>query len=309
MTYGQPSGTTSWNPSLGDLGIDILERVGIDDIQSKHMFSLRRSMNLRLQHWGVKGINLWRVDPTPTFINMVPGQAFYDLPSDVVTVLETYRRTPGGATSAAAVSGFSTVTINWIAHGFSVGSSVPFIDPFTVGGISIGGTYIVASVPGVNSFTITATATATSTETINIPAQPGTAIADTFMTPQTRTDYAMQAAKATLGPPSIYWFQKLIAPRIAVWPTPDASQPYQIQTYLCRQIQDANPAGGETSDLPQRFWYAFVADVAADMALKWAPNRLSVLKAEATQAFREASDDDTERASSYFVPSFPSIGG
>ena len=307
MTYGQPSGTTNWNPSLGDLGLDICERVGLLDIQSKHMFSLRRSMNLRLQHWGVLGINLWRVDKTPYAITMVPGQAVYNLPSDVVSLLDTYRRTPGATTTAVATDASDTVTINWPAHGLSAGSTVPFIDPFDVGGLTIAGIYTVVTAPTTNQFTITAASAATSDETVTINAQAGgPAVADIFMSPQSRTDYASQANKATLGPPSLYWFQKLISPQLAVWPTPDAAQPYQIQTYLCRQIQDADMAGGQTPDLPQRFWYAFVADVAADMAIKWARDRLAALQAEAIRAFREASDDDVERVPTYFMPQFPS---
>jgi hypothetical protein len=261
-------------------------------------------MNLRLQHWGTRGIQLWKVSKTPFAITMIPGQAVYDLPADTVSMLDTYRRTPGGASAAQTALGFTTVTITWPVHGFTAGQTAAFIDPFTVGGLTIGGNQTVASVVSPNQFTITASTPATSAQTVAINAQAQNAVTDVFMTPQSRTDYASQGNKAALGPPSIYWFQKLIAPQIAVWPTPDAAQPYQIQTYLCSQIQDADPAGGQTTDLPQRFWYAFVADVAADMAIKWAPARLSMLKAEALSSFREASDDDTERVSTYAVPQF-----
>lgn len=307
MTYGQSSGSTSWNPLLSDFALDALERCGIYDVQSKHMFSVRRSMNLRLQHWATKGLNLWKIDSTPYAITMVPGQAVYDLPADTVGMLETYRRTPGATTTASTTNTDTTVTISWPAHGFSVGSTVPFIDPFTVGGLTIAGNYVVTSVPDSGTFTFSAGSAATSTETVTINAQPGTAVADVFMAPQSRTDYAAQANKAQLGPPSIYWFMKLRTPQVAVWPTPDTAQLYQLQTYLTRQIQDADPSNGQTADLPQRFWYAFAADLAADLSIKWAPKRFAALKAEATQAWQEAGGDDVERVSTYLVPQFPSV--
>lgn len=309
MTYGQPSGTTSYAPFLSDFAIDALGRCGVFDIMAKHMFSVRRSMNLRLQHWGTLGVNLWTVDQTPTYITMVAGQAFYDLPADTISVLDTYRRTPGSATSATATAGSTSVAIDWPAHGLAAGGTVNFIDPFRVGGVTIGGAYTVVTAPTANSFTVTASGPATSTETVDLPAQAAAAIADVFMTPQSRTDYASQANKAQQGPPTIYWVQKTRTPKLIVWPTPDAAQPYQVQTYLQRQVQDANPAGGEIASLPQRFWFAFVADIAADLALTYAPARYSLLSGVADRAFKEASGDDVERASSHFLPTIPSVCG
>jgi hypothetical protein len=308
MTYGQPSGTTSFVPFLSDFAIDAMGRCGVFDIMSKHMFSVRRSMNYRLQHWGTLGVNLWTVDQIPTAITMIPGQAVYDLPADVITVLDTYRRTPGSITAASTVASSNVVTLDWIANGFSAGTTVSFIVPFSVGGLTIGGNYTVQSVPTADQFTIQALLPATTTAAIIINAPAQNAVADIFMTPQSRTDYASQANKAAQGPPSIYWFQKTTTPKLIVWPTPDSAQPYQIQTYLQHQVQDADPAGGQTASLPQRFWFAFLSDLAADLSITYAPERYEMLSGIAAKAFREASDDDVERASSYFCPNFSGYG-
>lgn len=60
-------------------------------------------------------------------------------------------------------SGSAIVTVDWVAHGFSVGSTVPFIHSTTsVGGVEIQGLYTVLSVPTADSFTISVSSQATS---------------------------------------------------------------------------------------------------------------------------------------------------
>ena len=69
----------------------------------------------------------------------------------------------GAVPTFDTTSGSATVTVTLTAHGRAVGDTVVFSATTTVGGVTIFGSYTVATVPGANSFTITADAQATST--------------------------------------------------------------------------------------------------------------------------------------------------
>ena len=102
-------------------------------------------------------------------------------PISLVTGVTSYQITAASnATSAVAnagtivsfttTNGSSTVTVNITAHTLIVGGTVTFPIDTTVGGIVIGGTYPIITVPGVNSVTITASNTATSGATVTMNA-------------------------------------------------------------------------------------------------------------------------------------------
>ena len=100
-------------------------------------------------------------------------------PISLVTGVTSYQITASSnATSAVAsagtivsfttVNGSPTVTVNITAHTLIVDGFVTFPIDTTVGGIVIGGTYQIITVPGVNSVTITASNAATSAATVTM---------------------------------------------------------------------------------------------------------------------------------------------
>lgn len=393
MAYGEPSGTTNYVPLGSDLVLDAYERCSIYSLESKHMFSARRSANLLLtSKWSNVGINLWKIDESPTVIPLAEGIVTYQLTSDVIAMFDTYRRqyqmntavsqncafsttinTPdvtvdlgdtsvavgsylgfpvqvsvGGiivygfykvtatptatsatftaATDATAtvVSGgvvpvFSTtadstsVNVELPDHGYVSGEPFVVAVSTTVGGIQLFGSYTIASVVDADNFTIAATSPALSTgsaaenagqcqvSTQNVSAPP----IDILMTPISRNDYAAQSNKLNPGAPTTYWYQKLITPQFNLWPVTDGTGPYELRTYCMRQIQDFNPMNGQTLDMPQRLWYAFTLDLARDLAMKFAQKMYALLKAEAQEAWDDASATDVENTSTFMVPNFP----
>lgn len=74
----------------------------------------------------------------------------------------------GTIVSFTTTNASPTVTVNITAHTLIVGGFVTFPIDTTVGGIVIGGTYQIITVPGVNSVTITASNTATSGATVTM---------------------------------------------------------------------------------------------------------------------------------------------
>jgi len=130
----------------------------------------------------------------------------------------------------------------------------------------------------------------------------------TFGTPPTQTDIALYPLsrgeytdvpnKLQQGPPTSYWFNKAPAagPRsLYLWPAVDAQGSYTLLYWAFMRIGDAAPENGGLLDVREAFWYAWVSEVAAHFALKWAPERLQVLAANATTAWTEAANADTER--------------
>lgn len=121
-----------------------------------------------------------------------------------------------------------------------------------------------------------------------------------------RDSYAAYPDKTTQGQPTVYWYQKLIAPQITVWQPPDGNGPYTFKFYRARQIQDATVPGGITPEVPYYFLEAYVAGLAAKLAQLYAPAMWVGLRAAADQAWTEARDRNVENAPLRIVPAMQS---
>lgn len=131
---------------------------------------------------------------------------------------------------------------------------------------------------------------------------------DRYITPVSRTEYATYAAKQTQGPPTVYWFDRLISPTITFYPYPDGSGPYVVNYYACLQMQDANLPGGETPDIPYRWNDVLLSGLALRLARVYPPagvDQLAFLasrKADYDEAWKWAGTQDTENVPFTFAP-------
>ncbi len=134
--------------------------------------------------------------------------------------------------------------------------------------------------------------------------------ADLTITRISVSTYATIPNKLEKGRPIQVWIERLQpAPRITVWPAPDASQTYTFVYWRMKRIDDAGE-GVNTMAVPFRFIPCMVAGLAYYLALK-VPNameRLMVLKQQYDEAWQMASDEDREKASVRFVPRQMFIG-
>lgn len=129
---------------------------------------------------------------------------------------------------------------------------------------------------------------------------------DLFITPLSRTEYASINNKTSPGRPTSYWFDRLIAPTITLWPVPNNSS-FTLNYYRCIQMQDANLAGGETPDLPYRWLDWFVAGMAHRLSRTYAPIEMEKLrKADAVEAWTIAATQDTENVPLSLKPTISS---
>lgn len=209
-----------------------------------------------------------------------------------------------------AVINSQNVSVRLDNHGYSPGQ--PFNVPVstTVGGIQVFGSYTIQTVTDANNFVIQANANALSNGSAAensgmafISTQNQVApYSDIATTQLSRTDYVDQANKTSPGAPTTLWVNKQIIPQFSVWPVTDNTGPYEMHLFCMMQIDDTNPSGGQIMDLPPRFYYAFVLDLARDLSMKFAPERYNDLDAAATKAWLEAEGTDVEPVSFFIMP-------
>jgi len=127
--------------------------------------------------------------------------------------------------------------------------------------------------------------------------------ADLTITRISVSTYATIPNKLQQARPIQIWVERLLTPRVTVWPVPDSSQTYTLVYWRMRRIDDAGN-GVNTIDIPFRFLPCLVAGLSYYLALK-IPNgtqRLDILKAQYDEAWELASTEDRETAALRFVP-------
>ena len=84
------SGTTNFNPSLGESVIHAFGMCGVrpTELLQEHMVSARMAANLMLTTWSADGLNLWKI--TLQTLPLVQGQASYPIPTNNIVMLDTY---------------------------------------------------------------------------------------------------------------------------------------------------------------------------------------------------------------------------
>ncbi len=123
-----------------------------------------------------------------------------------------------------------------------------------------------------------------------------------YITPISRTEYLSYANQQTPGPPTVYWFDRLIAPTVTFYPVPDSNGPYTFDWFGVTQIQDVNLAGGETPDVPYRWFDVLVADLAHRLSRVYAPQLEQFRKIDADEAWKIAAAQDTENVPFMLAP-------
>lgn len=156
------------------------------------------------------------------------------------------------------------------------------------------GTQSVALVPGTAAYSIPSNIVMMLDSYIETTA--GGTPTDRIVTAISRSSYAAIPNKTTQGPPTQYWFDRLLSASFTLWPVPDASQPYTFVYYCISRIQDAELAGGQTLDIQREWMRAFAAGLAAELAPHYAPDKEAARRADAERSFLLAAEFNTENA-------------
>jgi len=109
------SGTASYNPQLTEIIQEAYDRAGIVMRSGYEYRSARRSIDIMMQEWANRGINMWTVEEGSQVLT--PGVETYTLPTDTVDLIDHVIRTGAGSVSSQAdltinrmsVSNYSTI--------------------------------------------------------------------------------------------------------------------------------------------------------------------------------------------------------
>jgi hypothetical protein len=129
----------------------------------------------------------------------------------------------------------------------------------------------------------------------------GSAEIDRIMLPVSRSEYASYPNKKRQGAPTVFWMDRLLAPTVTLWPTPNGQQAC-FKYYRLRQTQDANLSNGQNVEIPYYFLEAYCLGLAHRLALIWAPAQVPMLKPLADEAWALASKQNVETANIYISP-------
>ena len=122
---------------------------------------------------------------------------------------------------------------------------------------------------------------------------------DVYIERISREDWLNVPDKTTQARPSQFYVQRDNTPKAFFYPAAD--QTYTFVYYRIRRIQDAG-SYTNTTDINFRFLPCIASGLAYQLALKFAPDRLTALKAIYEEDFNRAALEDRDTASVQFVP-------
>lgn len=134
--------------------------------------------------------------------------------------------------------------------------------------------------------------------------QSGNPPIDRILIPISRDEYATYPNKTQQGPQSVYWFQRLEAPQITVWPVPDGQSETTLNVYVMKRVEDATTTGAQTLDIPIRYLDVVCARLAVRLAVKYAQGMYPLLKSIADEVYKESFYEDQERSALIITPDF-----
>ncbi len=127
---------------------------------------------------------------------------------------------------------------------------------------------------------------------------------DRIIWPISRSEYASMPNKTLEAPPTVFWFNRLLAPTITLWQTPDDQETYTLQYYRCISIQDADMPTGQTADIPPRWLMATVYNLAEILNQAYPVQGVDGAKiaAKAEKYLNDALTQDVENTPLFIAP-------
>lgn len=125
---------------------------------------------------------------------------------------------------------------------------------------------------------------------------------DRIILPVSRTEYASYPNKQQQGFPTVYWFDRLLAPTITLWPVPDGGEATYLKYYRVRRLQDSEFTSGQQVEIPYLWMDAFAYGLAHRLSEIWQPQVSQYLQGRAAESYRIAADQNVEYAQQYISP-------
>lgn len=302
------------------------------------------SLNLILSDWANRGDNLWLSQTL--MHSIIPNQTTYLLPPQVTTIKELTAVQLQNAGSGTPISDFTQANFTWKGLDYGAGAQVavsyagiqplfadhftldlqyafdsPGFDPETETWTSAFAQPWTPSpqqvVPGQLTWMVpTAPVGARAWRFLNTSALGNFAASTISFSQQTNSlllaalsenDYysiSRQNPQQQPTSPSSYYLDRQIQPTMNLWPVPN--QTYTAFVYKAMTTpQDVGTLINQ-QQVPQRFLRALVYELAAELALQFAPPLFPMLNQQATMLHDRAAGEDRERVPLRITPNFMS---
>ena len=290
------SGSTDFELDVAEYVEEAFERCGLEVRTGYDLTSARRSLNLLFADWANRGLNRWTIEQAT--LPLASGIAIYPAGTLTMTVAASGSFSVG-ETITGGTSG-ATASVTSLPSSTSIAITVP------VGTFQSGET-----ITGSTSATATTTTAVVDFSDVNATVDLLSAVirtdagttnqSDITLGRVSRDQYLTTPSKLEQAEPSQYYVNRLITPVIELWPVPDNVQAYSIVFDRLYRIQDAD-SQVETVEVPFRFYPCLSAGLAYYMALKRAPERVSLLKQVYEEEFDRAATEDRDRANLSLTP-------
>jgi hypothetical protein len=110
-----------------------------------------------------------------------------------------------------------------------------------------------------------------------------------------RSEYLNIPNKLQTGKPNQFYLDRDTNPVLYLWPTPDDKETYKIVYDEMKRIGHIDHTN-ESPDIPFRFYQCLASGLAYQLSLKFAPDRVGLLKQEYEEDFKRAADEDRDRS-------------
>ena len=294
------SGSVDFDLDMAEITEEAFERCGLELRTGYDSRTARRSLNLVFADWANRGLNLWTVEQVTQSLARLSSSssvATYPLGQITMTVGASGSFTIGetitGGTSGTTASIITKPTTTSMTLTIPTGD---FTATETITGSSSAATTTVTANPNLNDVKATV-------DVLEVVIRRDNS--DISISRINRQDYLNIPNKDLQGRPSQYFVDRLIAPTITLWASPENNTD-QLIYYRVKRIEDAD-AATNNAQVPFRFLPCLVAGLAYQISVKKAPNRIGVLKDIYEEEFARAAAEDGERTALRLVPTYSSL--
>jgi len=277
---------------------EAFERCGLEARTGYDLRTAKRSLNLLFAEWANRGINRWTINQKT--VALASGVADYPVGTLTMTVNSTTGFQDGelitGGTSAA------TAYITNINSASVFAITVPsgtFTASETITGGTSGSTATVSSAVSLED-------TQASIDVLSAVIRQNAGSSnqsDLNITRIGRDAYLNLTSKRSTGRPVQFYVDRQITPVIKLWPTPDSSASYELVFDRLLRLDDADTQTN-TVEVPFRFYPCVSAGLAYYLSIKFAPDRVNLLKAVYEEELQRALQEDRDRSSLQISPSY-----
>jgi len=281
---------------------EAFERCGLEARTGYDLRTAKRSLNLLFAEWANRGINRWTIEQKT--VALANGVADYP----VGTLTMTVNSTTGFQDGEAITGGTSSATafITNVNSATVVAITIPsgtFSATETITGGTTGATATVSSAVSLedvqSSIDILSAVVRQNSGSSNQ--------SDLQITRIGRDAYLGLTSKRSTGRPVQFYVDRLITPKVRLWPTPDSSSSYELVFDRLTRLDDADTQTN-TLEVPFRFYPCVSAGLSYYLSIKFSPEKTNLLKAVYEEEMQRAMQEDRDRSSFQISPSHNYFG-